>query len=78
MGWSSGTSIFDKMVVSLRNDIGLPAETQEEILYTLAEAMENCDWDGLGDIPIGEDPVLDKVMERLHPEWFEEEEEYGE
>jgi hypothetical protein len=73
MGWCSGTPIFDKMAAFVL-DSDLPEARKIDVLYTLADAMENEDWDCQSDSHYYGHPLVQNVMRTLHPDWFEEEE----
>lgn len=74
MGWCSGTEIFDavaKYVVSTDQ----PEDVQVNLLLTLADAMEDMDWDCQQDSAYYDHPIVQKVMRSLHPDWFDDEDE---
>lgn len=73
MGWCSGTDIFDKVAEKLI-DMKLPEEQQEEILTVLIDEMENHDWDCQSDSAYYGTPLMDKILKKLHPHWYEDEE----
>lgn len=79
MGWCSGTDIFDAVAGPLLKKLDAPtsdidAKFIEEILETLFEALQWNDWDCEADSDYWEHPVVQKMVRKLYPEWFEDEE----
>lgn len=68
MGWCSGTSIFDNMTkFVLESDYS--DQIKEDLIFTLADTLEDEDWDCQDDSRYYSDPIVTRVMRRLHPEW---------
>lgn len=74
MGWSSGTRLFVSIMDSIKDRVDV--DTREEIYYDIIEAFEDFDCDELQEC-MGDDPAFDKVFKEIHPEYFEEEENYS-
>lgn len=68
MGWCSGTYIFDAVVEDIIND-----EPKEQIIESLILALEQGDWDCQYDSAYIEHSLVRKVMEKLHPDFYEDE-----
>lgn len=73
MGWSSGSTIFDK-VAALILDSELSEERQAEIISALIDVLEDYDWDTQGESDYYEHPIFQKVMKEKH-DWFGEDDE---
>ena len=73
MGWSSGTQIFDVFCDALLGD-GERKMTKQSALKVIIKALEEGDWDCHQDSQYWDHPLVQKVMRKLHPEWFEEDE----
>lgn len=71
MGWCSGTEIFDA-VVSFVLKTDASDDEKSSLLKTLADALENHDWDCQQDSDHYEHPIVQRVMHELHPDWYEE------
>ena len=71
MGWGSGTSIFDDMVHIIIN-CSFNDNTKKHLIRHLILALENNDWDCHGDSEYWDDPIVQEVMNDLHPDFFEE------
>lgn len=70
MGWCSATEIFDTVAdVVLREvqDDGI----RISVLYKLAVALEQHDWDCQSDSCFYDHPLVERVFKQLHPHWFE-------
>lgn len=68
MGWCSGTVIFDNVVgFVLKSEA--PAEDKKALIKVLIDALEDEDWDCQNDSDYIDDPLVDAVMRRLHPDW---------
>lgn len=70
MGWCTGAvEIFDSMVrLLLKSDADY--KHKFAVLLNLAEALEAEDWDCQSDTLYYEDPLVQAVFFRLHPDWF--------
>jgi hypothetical protein len=71
MGWCSGTEIFDAVVEDLLN----PDLSKEDIIYNLILTLEGRDWDCQMESEYYDHPIVKKLFEEAHPDWFEEEDE---
>lgn len=74
MGWCSGTSIFDK-VAKFVIDSNLQDYLKFDVLATLADAMEDEDWDCQSDSNYWDNELVQRVMKHLHPDWFKDDKE---
>jgi hypothetical protein len=72
MGFCSGTDIFDPVVETVL-DTTLSDEDKFIVIYALADSLENHDWDCQQDSYFYDHPVVQRVMQALHPDWFEAE-----
>jgi hypothetical protein len=68
MGWCSGTPIFDA-VAKFVIESSQPEQAKVDVLKTLAEAMENEDWDCQDDSDYRDHPIVKRVLHELHPDW---------
>lgn len=71
MGWSGAVHIFDEVAGALLAEGEID---KKSILKTVIEALENGDWDTQSDSEYWDHPMVREVMEELHPDWFEDEE----
>lgn len=71
MGWCSGTPIFDS-VASYVISSDLTELRKFEVLRTLADAMEDEDWDCQSDSQYWDNEIVQRVMLALHPDWLED------
>ena len=69
MGWSSGTRVFDTVVGLLLNDKLIEEKIEELILE-----LEDMDWDNVCESDWYDHPLVHGVIRKLHPSWFEEDE----
>lgn len=68
MGWCNATFIFDdvaEFVIFCEED----DEKKFVLLYKLAKALEEQDWDCQSDSNYYDHPIIEKVFQTLHPEW---------
>jgi hypothetical protein len=73
MGWASGSSPYDFIIEELKECV--PDEAlRPKIHESLIRAFEEHDWD-TQDECVGQDPAFDAALEKLHPDWYEEEDE---
>jgi hypothetical protein len=73
MGWCSATPIFDKVAhFVLKTDA--PDDEKYEVLYVLADALENEDWDCQSDSDFFEHAIVQRIFKELHPDWEWEDE----
>lgn len=70
MGWGSATVIFDNVCKSLLK-VDKPL-TVEETICSLVIELENADWDCQQDSDYWNHPIVQKIMRKLHPNWFED------
>ena len=72
MGWASGSYLMSDIISAVQDDL---SKNKRKMLYEkLIPIFQGHDWDTEMEC-LGEDPVFDKVLEELHPDGFEEEEE---
>ena len=65
MGWGSGATIFEKVIISLQHHV--PDFEQRVDIYTdLIEAFEEGDWDTQDDCR-GIDKAYDEALDTLYP-----------
>lgn len=53
----------------------VPDDTRETLYRVLIPAMQDRDWDTETEC-MDDDEVYDKVLRSLHPEWFDEDDEW--
>jgi len=71
MGWASGSDIAREMIIAIKHLV--PSHGTRSALYlNLIEALEGHDWD-TQDEAMGIDPLFDKAMYFIHPDWSENE-----
>lgn len=71
MGWGGGGMIFDEMVDAL-DHLYIDELEKRDVVITLINALENEDWDGLGDMDIDDLPRFAKrAVYKVHPDWAE-------
>lgn len=71
MGWCSGTDIFDRMVqIILKLEIS--DDAKYETIYSIAEVLEDNDWDCQGDSDYNDEPIVQRAFKALHPDWDSE------
>lgn len=75
MGWCSGTPIFDRVAEKILLT-ELSDDQKEELIFTLADAMADQDWDCEGDSKYWDHPLVRKAFKRVWP--YIEEDETGE
>lgn len=73
MGWCSGTPIFDKVFKAVMKESGMDDGERFQILLTLADALEDQDWDCQDDSKYRKHPMFKRVMWTLHDDWEEAE-----
>lgn len=71
MGWCSATEIFDDVAAALLEK-GKKAPTPEEVLGRLIDVLEDMDWDCQQDSAYYDHPLVQALMQKKHPRWFEE------
>lgn len=72
MGWCSGTIVFDVVAEVLLSDKPINKEATLEVLIS---ALEDMDWDCQSDSEFWDHPVVSAVFRKIHPTWFEDEDE---
>ena len=70
MGWCSATSIFDSVCEGLLSE---EPKSKKEVLKELIVALEDADWDCQPDSEFWNHPMVQEVMHKLHPDWFDDE-----
>lgn len=67
MGWASGSGLYDELIRAAMKYI--PDEKIRARFYRdTIKAFEDSDWDTQSECE-GFDPVFDKALLKLHPEW---------
>jgi len=74
MGWCSATQIFDDVCDALLGE-GENKLTKKAALTAIISALEDGDWDCQQDSRYWDHPLVQKIMRKLHPEWFDDEDE---
>ena len=69
MGWCSATSIFDKILDQV---LSKKKQSREKFIESLINTLEDNDWDCQQESEYWDHPIVRKVFEKLHPEWFED------
>lgn len=72
MGWCSATTIFDKMATEILETVHSD-EDKIAILITVAQTLEDDDWDCQSDSRYIDHPLVGQVFRRMHPDWDWEE-----
>lgn len=68
MGWCSATTIFDEVTAKvLESDAS--EKTKFDIIFELASALSDHDWDCESDSSYWDHPIVHAVMQSLHPHW---------
>jgi hypothetical protein len=75
MGWGGGTHIADVMIHSIEGNIP-HQHTRVKIYKDLIVALENQDWDNLGEC-IGISDAFDEALREHDPGWFDDDEGVG-
>lgn len=73
MGWGSGSSLMSNVISKLLEK-GVDEASRKLVYEVLIPAMQNQDWDTETEC-MGEDAVYDATLEKLHPHWFENDDE---
>lgn len=79
MGWSSGTTIVEKMIDIIQENVGDP-DKRFYMYLDVIDVFENADWDNIDEV-MGKDPEFDRAAKQTHPDWdweVEDEEEFDE
>jgi hypothetical protein len=72
MGWGGGTEIAEDMIRSIEEKVPLK-HTRVAIYKDLIVALENKDWDNLGE-SIGISDAFDEALKEHAPGWFDADE----
>lgn len=76
MGWASGSDLFGDVIAVLKKHV--KDDKQRAKMYKpLIVAFQDHDWDTEMEC-VDADPVFAKVLKKMHPDWFEDEEEANE
>jgi hypothetical protein len=76
MGWASGSELFGEIIGVLKKE--LPDDKRRERVYKrLIVAFQNHDWDTESEC-MGDDPVYDALLKKMHPDWDWGDEDDGE
>ena len=67
MGWSGGSAVTGTVVRELKKR-KVPAVVRKVFYEVLIPALEDHDWDNADEV-FGDDPALDEVLKKLHPNW---------
>lgn len=70
MGWCSGTRVFDEVVSAL-----LENKELKDTIDQIVDALEDMDWDCHSESEYWDHPVVQSVMRKRHPDWFDDEDE---
>ena len=70
MGWASGSELFGHVITAAKKAIPDDA-ARAEFYKPVINAFEDHDWDTQNECE-GDDPVFDKLMKEMHPEWYED------
>ena len=72
MGWCSGSE-FMLFFLELADEY-VDKDRRQDFIKQAVYFLEDNDWDCQEDV-IGEDSELDEILEELHPDWFDLDEE---
>ncbi len=72
MGWSGGSRVFEEAWSGVRDYV--PEDKRVEACMKVIDALENEDWDTQDEVSHSF-PEVEDALKRLHPDWYEEEEE---
>lgn len=67
MGWSSGTTIVEKMIDIIQENVGDP-DKRFYMYLEMIEVFEDADWDNIDEV-MGKDEEFDRAAKQLHPDW---------
>lgn len=70
MGWSGAYRIFDCVANHVLSDEPI---NKKELLTDLIEELEYGDWDTQKDSEFWGDPLVQEIMKKRHPHWFDKE-----
>ena len=73
MGWCSGTNIFDAVTEALLEEKDNKPVDVKKVLTVLTYVLEDNDWDCQSDSDYYEHPIVQEIMKKRHPKWFEDE-----
>lgn len=65
MGWGSGSTLMEKIVKRIKNDV-TDQEVRKIVYKILVEEFENQDWDTVDEV-LYLDDALDDVIYEMHP-----------
>lgn len=74
MGWNQGVEVFDRVVgfILAQSLDRIDSEMKVRLIEVVIEALEEADWDTLEETAYWGNRYVRAVMERVHPELFEE------
>ena len=72
MGWSGGSGLMGMVITAARRHI-LNDDDRYSFYQWVIPDFENYDWDTQNEC-MGDDPMFDKALKSLHPDWYREEE----
>jgi len=75
MGWGSGQEIFDPMTKAILAVKELKDRDKVLLIKALLLTLEQEDWDTQSDSRYWEHPLVKQAAKKVHPDWFEKEEE---
>ncbi len=70
MGWASGSGIMIGIIAAAKNR--MPDLVRLAFYQDVIRSFEGEDWDTQEEC-IGEDPMYDEALKRMHPEWYGDE-----
>lgn len=74
MGWYSGSSILNDLIPVMKAE--MPSDFSRQRVYTiLINAFEQMDWDTQVE-NLGQDKAYDAALKAIHPEWFDENDDF--
>lgn len=71
MGWGSGATLMYGIIQRVRPH--MPDDARKSLYLAIIPEFEEMDWDTQRDC-MGEDPMFDEALKKLHPSWFEDDE----
>jgi hypothetical protein len=75
MGWGGGDRVFDPMVKAILSVKELKDRDKGQLIKTLLLTLEQEDWDTQDESRYWTHPLVEQAAKKIHPDWFEEEEE---
>ena len=66
MGWASGTSVFNGVIIAVQANVQ-DLEARKAIYRIAIEAFQDADWDTLDEC-LGKDEAYDAVFQEIYPD----------